>query len=158
MKYTLTLSLDAKDNLKEIYSYISLLNPKSAKTIVRNITKQIRLLPSFPELGKRVTQKSFFDYLDLRYLVVDKYIIYYMVNKLTRVIEVYLVLQQQTDWQNILRNKTSELLLNKEELIKENKLLREALKLMSNINQGLVDIANGDVVSPEQIKKKYNKK
>lgn len=158
MKFTLTLSLDAKDNLKDIYSYISLLNPQSAKTIIRNITKQIKLLPSFPELGKRVTQKSFFDYLDLRYLVVDKYIIYYSINKITRVIEVYLVLQQRMNWKEILLNKTSELLSSKEKHVKENEAFHEMLKFTSNINQRLTDITSGNVVPSGNVRKKYNKK
>lgn len=113
MKFTLTFSYVARRDFNNIYSYIYLLNPHSAKTIIGNIVKQVELLRNFPELGKRVTQKSFFDYFDLRYLVIDKYVVYYTVNKLTRTVEVHGVMKQSMDWQKILTYKTNELLSNR---------------------------------------------
>lgn len=110
MKYTLTISLSARRDMKEIYSYISILNPRSAKTITKNIVKQIRLLPTFPEIGKRIHNKSFFASFDARYLIVNNHIVYYSVNNLTRAIEVIRVLNQTTNWRPILTVETFNLL------------------------------------------------
>lgn len=110
MKYTLTISLSAKRDIKEIYSYISFLNLRSAKMITKNIFKQIKLLPTFPELGKRIHNKSFFASFDARYLIVNDYIVYYSVNNLTRAIEIIRVLNQSTNWRSILSVETFNLL------------------------------------------------
>lgn len=102
MKYSLTVSLSARGDMKEIYSYISFFNPRSAKTITKNIVKQIRLLPTFPELGKKVNNKSFFANFDARYLITNSYIVYYSINNLTHTIEIIRVLSQTTNWRQIL--------------------------------------------------------
>lgn len=102
MKYSLTISLSARGDMKEIYSYISFFNLHSAKTITKNIVKQIRLLTTFPELGKKINNKSFFADFEARYLIMNNYIVYYSINNLTRTIEIIRVLNQTTNWRQIL--------------------------------------------------------
>ena len=78
MKKLLVFTPDAIEDLEEIKDYISLVlkNPVSANKIVNGILDEIERLSESPELGVFFVSKVGFP-TDLRYLVVEKYIVVY---------------------------------------------------------------------------------
>lgn len=76
----LHLSHAARRDLAEIQEYISaeLENPKSAKGIVKNITKDIRVLQSFAFAGPLLSSVADVD-SDYRFLVSGNYMVFYRV-------------------------------------------------------------------------------
>ncbi len=78
MKKLLVFTPDAIEDLEEIKDYISLVlkNPVSANKIVNGILDEIERLSESPELGVNFVSKVGFP-TDLRYLVVEKYIVVY---------------------------------------------------------------------------------
>ena len=76
MKKLLVFTPDAIEDLEEIKDYISLVlkNPVSANKIVNGILDEIERLSESPELGVNFVSKAGFP-TDLRYLVVEKYIV-----------------------------------------------------------------------------------
>ena len=85
------LAPDAVDDLTEINGYISLVlkNPEAADRIVNCILDEIERLSDSPELGVSFESK-FGIHTDLRYLVVEKYIVIYRnTDEKVRVIHVF---------------------------------------------------------------------
>jgi toxin ParE1/3/4 len=78
MKKLLVFTPDAIEDLAEIKDYISLVlkNPVSANKIVNGLLDEIERLSESPKLGVNFVSKVGFP-TDLRYLVVEKYIVVY---------------------------------------------------------------------------------
>ena len=91
MKKLLVFTPDAIEDLAEIQDYITLVlkNPVSANKIVNGILDEIERLSESPEPGVNYVSKVGFP-TDLRYLVVEKYIVVYRNEKdVVRVIHVF---------------------------------------------------------------------
>lgn len=76
--YKLKISPAAKDDLREIKSYISqeLCNPQAAINLISKITNKIRGLIEHPEIGAKLS--SIMDIqTDYRFLICHNYLIFY---------------------------------------------------------------------------------
>ena len=104
MKYNINLSPHARND----FSYMSLI--KSQAKDINYIIDRIKLLSSSPKLGKRVSNESFFDFLELYFLKVGNYIIYYAIDELTHTIELYSIDIENDVWQKSLIFKTDEII------------------------------------------------
>ncbi len=76
--YKLKISPEAKNDLAQIKVYISqeLCNPKAALNLVSNITKKIRGLSEYPEIGSPLSSILNIQ-TDYRFLVCANYLIFY---------------------------------------------------------------------------------
>jgi len=76
--YKIKISPEAKNDLAQIKDYISqeLCNPKTAVNLASNITKKIRGLSEYPEIGASLSSILNIQ-TDYRFLVCANYLIFY---------------------------------------------------------------------------------
>ena len=79
-EYDVRLLRVAEDDLNEILSYVAADRPSAAETIGLKIEKQFTLLSKSPRLG-RIPKEEELARLGYRYLVVDNYLIFYIVEE-----------------------------------------------------------------------------
>jgi len=97
----LNYSSEAKNDLLDIKKYISdeLMNPEAAKNVVGKITKRIRRLEQFAEIGTPLS--SIFNIeTDYRFLVCGNYLVFYRTEK--NRINIIRVLFSKRDYTTIL--------------------------------------------------------
>lgn len=101
--YALRFYPKAKQDLENIYTYISkeLCNPEAAKKLIITIEKgltQVREIPfSCPKIANVPVKNR-----EIRKLVVENYIIFYLANEQDKQIEVVRILYGMMDYQKIL--------------------------------------------------------
>ena len=93
--YDVRLLRVAEDDLSEILSYVAADRPSAAETIGLKIEKQFTLLSKNPRLGG-VPKEEELARLGYRYLVVDNYLIFYIVEE--HVIFVHRILHGARDY------------------------------------------------------------
>lgn len=95
------LNPKALEDLKGIKAYISeeLDNPSAAKKILSGIIESYERLIDFPFMGRDLSSKINIK-TDYRYLVCDKYIVFYKYDE--QYISIYRVLYSKRDYLNIL--------------------------------------------------------
>ena len=81
MSYSIVYSPEAYEDLRSIYKYIALdlLSDANAKSQIKRLRKAIRGLDTFPEGHTRVDLEPW-NTLGMRYLPVDNYTVYYLLN------------------------------------------------------------------------------
>ncbi|HEX3030123.1 MAG TPA: type II toxin-antitoxin system RelE/ParE family toxin [Clostridia bacterium] len=102
----LKISPEAGNDLVEIKNYISqeLYNPQSAENLISKITKRIRDLLDYPEIGAPLA--SVIDiHTDYRFLVCDNYLIFYRYED--GVVYVIRILYGRQDYMHVLFNDLS---------------------------------------------------
>ena len=76
--YDVRLLRIAEDDLAEIVTYIAADRPSAAEAVMTRIEKNLGLLKKHPHLG-RIPKEEDLARLSYRYLVVDNYLIFYIV-------------------------------------------------------------------------------
>jgi toxin ParE1/3/4 len=84
MKYDIILTESAYFDLENIHNYIALDNPLRAKTYIDEIKLKIAHLADFPLMGEANSLHN----RDERFLIYDKYKIYYSINENKNEIEI----------------------------------------------------------------------
>lgn len=81
-KYTVRLVRAAEDDFTEIISYIAAERPEAVEALAQKIEKHLRLLATNPYLGRVPRDAALVD-LGYRYLVVENYLIFYVIEDRT---------------------------------------------------------------------------
>ncbi|HWN98143.1 MAG TPA: type II toxin-antitoxin system RelE/ParE family toxin [Blastocatellia bacterium] len=81
-EYTVRLLRVAEDDFIEIVSYVSAESPEAAEALAEKIERNLGLLATNPSLG-RVPEDDALINLGYRYLVVQNYLIFYVVENRT---------------------------------------------------------------------------
>ena len=101
-KYNIELSIKAKNDLKDIVSYIKnkLLEPVIAQKYSRLIKEKIKSLEYSPERFALI-DTEIVKYDNFRMLVIKNYIVFYRVNSDKKIVNVERILHGSMNWQNI---------------------------------------------------------
>lgn len=101
IKYKIQLSAIAKNDFKNIISYIKneLLEPSIAKRMSELLLNEILKLSSFPQKFSIIDYNIIKD-LNFRKLIVKKYIIFYRINEPEKIVNVERILHGSTNWIN----------------------------------------------------------
>jgi len=81
-EYGIRLLRVAEDDLTEILTYIAADRPSAAEIVLSKIEKNLSLLSKNPHLG-RIPKEEDLARLGYRYLVVDNYLIFYIIEEQT---------------------------------------------------------------------------
>lgn len=81
---TLVYSAHAVDDLRRLRSFIASNNPESARRIGRELAERLESLPSFPRMGRPVSQAP--DPETVRDLVSGDYVVRYSLHETTIVV------------------------------------------------------------------------
>lgn len=81
-KYTVRLLRAAEDDFTEIISYVAAEKPDAAESLAQRIEHSLRLLATNPYLGRVPNDAALLD-LGYRYLIVQNYLIFYVVEERT---------------------------------------------------------------------------
>ena len=81
-KYRVRLLRAAEDDFTEIVTYIAAERPEAAEALAQRIESNLRLLATNPHLGRIPKDAALLD-LGYRYLVVQNYLIFYVVEDRT---------------------------------------------------------------------------
>jgi len=106
VKYKIELAIKAKMDLKEIHEYITnnLKEPTVADRLLDKIEAKILTLKHMP-LCHAVEQDEQLRHRKLRKLIVDNYLVFYIVNEKTKTVLIVRILYAHRDWANILQRK-----------------------------------------------------
>ncbi len=101
MKYSVNISKDAKEDLKGIYKYIAfeLLSPDTALKQLDKIEKAILSLDNLP-----ARHRLYDEYIskDIRFLPVNNYVVFYIVDEKNMEVHIVRVLYGGRNMENIL--------------------------------------------------------
>lgn len=102
-KYSIQLSIEAKNDLKRIISYIKneLREPVIAKKYANLIKQEIKILEYMPQKFSVIDSEVLKDN-NFRKIVIKNYIVFYRVNEESRIVNIERILYGKTDWQSIL--------------------------------------------------------
>lgn len=104
--YSIIYSSEAKDDLREIYSYIAydLQAPETAEGQVNRIRKEIRSLDFMPSRYAVVDWEPWKS-MGMHRVPVDNFIVYYVVNNVSRTITVIRIFYGGRDIEDIIQAK-----------------------------------------------------
>jgi len=102
-KYAIRYTPLSFEDLNEIDSYISdtLCNPDAALRLLDKMEKSIGQLKEFPHIGSAV-EDAYLASKGYRKLVVENYLVFYLINELTSEVIVMRVLYGAREYQNLL--------------------------------------------------------
>lgn len=80
MSYKIRIKEEAIDDLDQIYSYIKLDKPQTAKKIVNHIHKCILSLDEFPRRGTRCHLFETKPDTEIRYILCDGFLVFYEIS------------------------------------------------------------------------------
>ncbi len=100
-KYIIEYSKDSKQDLIDIKRYIkyNLQEPTIANDLIAKIKKEINKLANNPEIYS-IIDDDFIKKLEIRKIIVDKYIVFYRVKN--NLLEIVRVLYGKRNWINLL--------------------------------------------------------
>ena len=81
-RYTVRLLRAAEDDFTEIVSYVAAERPNAAESLAQRIENSLRLLAANPYLGRVPKDVALLD-LGYRYLIVQNYLIFYVIEERT---------------------------------------------------------------------------
>jgi hypothetical protein len=92
-KYSVEFTANAVSDLEQIYLYIAneLFNPDAAQRLLDKFEKQIMVLRSYP-LSSNLVQDTFLRKKGYRKLVVENYLIFYLVDEISNKVRIMRVL------------------------------------------------------------------
>ncbi|NMM65082.1 type II toxin-antitoxin system RelE/ParE family toxin [Clostridium sp. P21] len=101
--YNIQITEPAEEDLYEIGVYISkeLLEPETAKKVISKIAKEINSLADMPLRNALVVDERL-AYNGIRKIIVNNYIIFYVVNDESKTVTIIRVLYSRRDWLNLL--------------------------------------------------------
>jgi len=102
-KYIIKFTPKAADDLEEIYRYISekLFAEDSALRLLEKIEKNILKLRDYPLSGSLVTDE-FLKQKRYRKLIVDNYVVFYVVNEYEKLVVIMRILYGRQKYQDLL--------------------------------------------------------
>ena len=102
-RYRIDITARAKRDMRKIYAYISgnLKEPDIADRLLRKIETEILTLKDVP-LRHAVERDEQLRLRNLRKLVVDNYLVFYIVSEKTEAVFIIRVLYARRDWMNLL--------------------------------------------------------
>lgn len=95
MAYTIKYLKTAENDLYEIFDYIKNDNPDAAKRLLENINTGISKLEKNPRIGA-VLRDSRLQNLGYRILIIDNYLVFYVMKK--RIVQIRRVLHGARDY------------------------------------------------------------
>lgn len=106
-EYKVIYAPAALDDLRTIYSYIAyeLMAEKAAENQTNRIRDRIRKLEYYPEKHKQVDWEPWAS-MHMRFMPVDRYVVYYSVNKTEMTVTVARIFHAGRDVERILREET----------------------------------------------------
>ena len=104
MTYQIIYSPESLDDLRAIYSYIAFekLAPQNAEGQVNRIRKSIRSLDLFPE-GHTTVEWEPWASMGMRFLPVDHFIVYYLVDNSARKVSIVRIFYSGRDVEHIIQ-------------------------------------------------------
>lgn len=101
--YDIQITEPAEKDFYEIGAYISkeLLEPETAKKVISTIAKGINSLEGMP-LRNAIVADDRLAYKGIRKIMVDNYIIFYIVTEEINVVTIVRILYSRRDWMNLL--------------------------------------------------------
>jgi addiction module RelE/StbE family toxin len=101
--YDIQITEPAEKDLYEIGAYISkeLLEPETAKKVVSKIAKGINTLEDMP-LRNAIVADDRLGYKGIRKILIDSYIVFYMVTEDIKTVTIIRILYSRRDWLNLL--------------------------------------------------------
>jgi toxin ParE1/3/4 len=101
--YDIQITEPAEKDLYEIGVYISkeLLDPGTAKKVISRIAKVINSLEDMP-LRNALVEDERLAYKGIRKIMVDNYIIFYIVTEESKTVTIIRILYGRRDWMNLL--------------------------------------------------------
>lgn len=104
MTYRINYSAEAKQDLRDIYSYIAfeLLEPDTASGQTQRIMDTVLTLNEMP-MRHTLYEDEPWHSLGLRYLPVDNYVIYYLPDKSTHSVDIIRIMYSGRDAKNQLK-------------------------------------------------------
>lgn len=102
-KYTITMSITAKNDLKSLVLYIKneLKEPKIASRYSKMIKSEIKKLEDLPQRFVSIDDEDMKD-LKIRKLIIKNYIAFYRINEEKRIVTVERILYDASNWSSIL--------------------------------------------------------
>lgn len=98
--YTLVYSSVSERDLASVFEYICRDSREAAISYFSEIEKEILRLREFPEEGTLCRYPELSS-LGIRVLAIDRYLLFYKVNKTDRRIEILRFLHSSQDWKNL---------------------------------------------------------
>lgn len=102
-KYKIEITEPAENDLRSIGLYISkeLLEPDTAKRVVAKIGEAIMKLEELPLRNGLVSDERL-SIKGIRRIIIDNYIVFYIVNEQNRLVTILRILYNRRDWINLL--------------------------------------------------------
>jgi len=101
-KYNIEITEPAEKDLYEIGAYVSkeLLEPETAKKVISKIAKGVYTLEDMPLRNALVSDERL-AYKGIRKIIVDNYLILYIVNEDTKTVTIIRILYCKRNWINL---------------------------------------------------------
>ena len=101
--FNIQITEPAEKDLNEIGTYISkeLLEPETAKKVISKIAKEINSLEDML-LRNALAADEKLAYKDIRKIMVDSYIVFYIVTEESKTVTIIRILYGKRDWLNLL--------------------------------------------------------
>ncbi|MCD7892091.1 MAG: type II toxin-antitoxin system RelE/ParE family toxin [Erysipelotrichaceae bacterium] len=99
MDYKIIISEKAENDLRNIFYYnaIDLQNPRYATRIYQKLLENIADLSFVPERFRSCLNTVYHDEISLRVMIVDKYKVIYLVNKIDCTVTIYYIIPNKLD-------------------------------------------------------------
>lgn len=101
--YDIQITEPAENDLHSIAAYISkeLLEPKTARKVITRIAESINSLEVMPLRNALATDKRL-AYKGIRKIMIDNYIIFYIVTEESKTVTIIRILYSRRDWLNLI--------------------------------------------------------
>jgi len=101
--YDIVITNPAEKDLLEIGNYISkeLLEPQSAQRVISKIADVVTTLEKIP-FRHALVYDTRLNQMGIRHIIVDQYIVFYIVSEDIKTVTIIRVLYNKRDWQNLL--------------------------------------------------------
>ena len=102
-EYKIEITLPAERDLFDIFTYITetLKEPQIEERIYTSIKREILTLSTMPE-RHRIVEEQPYAAMGVRKLLVENYIVFYIVDKKSEIVSILRVLYNRREWQRIL--------------------------------------------------------
>lgn len=103
INYKTEFSKDAKQDLKEIYSYIkyNLQEPNIAKKLIIQMRKEVNKLKDNPQIYP-IIDDDFIKKLEIRKIIVKNYIIFFKIDELAKSVQIVRIMYGRRNWMELL--------------------------------------------------------
>ncbi len=103
MNYTIHVTQEAEDDLREIVNYISFVleNPPAARSTALAIRDEMASLAEMPHRGS-LANNTILSALGIRFIMFKNYYIFYRINETTDDVDILRIQYAKRDWTNLL--------------------------------------------------------